>query len=211
MIMRRGILIVLSGFSGAGKGTIVKELLKRYDDFALSISMTSRNPRPGEEHGREYFFVTKDEFEKTICEDGLLEYASYCDNYYGTPRAYVEEQLEKGRDVILEIEIQGAMKIKGKFPDAVLLFVMPPSAQVLYDRLVGRGTETKEVILKRMQRAVDESEGIENYDYIIVNDELDKSVAETYSIIQAAHSNPKLNLPFIDEVRTQLRELKINS
>ena len=139
---RRGILIVISGFAGTGKGTIVKGLLSKYDDFALSVSMTTRNPRPGEVNGESYFFVTKEEFEKTIKEDGLIEYASYCDNYYGTPRAYVEEQLAKGRNVILEIEIQGALIIKEKFPDSMLLFIMPPSAKELQERLIGRGTET---------------------------------------------------------------------
>ena len=155
---RRGILIVISGFAGTGKGTIVKGLLSKYDDFALSVSMTTRNPRPGEVNGESYFFVTKEEFEKTIKEDGLIEYASSCDNYYGTPRAYDEEQLAKGRNVILEIEIQGALIIKEKFPDSMLLFIMPPSAKELQERLIGRGTETPDVIAKRMKRAADESE-----------------------------------------------------
>ena len=113
---QKGILIVISGFSGAGKGTLVKALLQKYDNYALSVSMTTRAPRPGERDGVEYFFSTREEFEKAIAEDGLVEYATYCDNYYGTPRAYVEEQLSKGRNVILEIEIQGALKIKEKFP-----------------------------------------------------------------------------------------------
>ena len=124
----KGILIVVSGFSGSGKGTIMKELLKQYDNYALSISATTRNPRPGEEDGREYFFKTVEDFEKMIAKEELIEYARYVDNYYGTPRAYVEEQLEAGKDVILEIEIQGALKVKEKFPDTLLLFVTPPSA-----------------------------------------------------------------------------------
>ena len=127
----KGILIVVSGFSGSGKGTIMKELLKQYDNYALSISATTRNPRPGEEDGREYFFKTVEDFEKMIAKEELIEYARYVDNYYGTPRAYVEEQLEAGKDVILEIEIQGALKVKEKFPDALLLFVTPPSAEEL--------------------------------------------------------------------------------
>ena len=138
----KGILIVVSGFSGSGKGTIMKELLKQYDNYALSISATTRNPRPGEEDGREYFFKTVEDFEKMIAKEELIEYARYVDNYYGTPRAYVEEQLEAGKDVILEIEIQGALKVKEKFPDTLLLFVTPPSAEELKSRLVGRGTET---------------------------------------------------------------------
>ena len=130
-IREKGILIVVSGFSGSGKGTIMKELLKQYDNYALSISATTRNPRPGEEDGREYFFKTVEDFEKMIAKEELIEYARYVDNYYGTPRAYVEEQLEAGKDVILEIEIQGALKVKEKFPDTLLLFVTPPSAEDL--------------------------------------------------------------------------------
>ena len=128
MMKRKGILIVVSGFSGAGKGTLMKQLVHSYDNYALSVSMTTRKPRPGEEEGREYFFVTRQEFERQIEEGGLIEHASYCGNYYGTPREYVRRQLEKGKDVILEIEIQGALKIKEKFPTALLLFVMPPNA-----------------------------------------------------------------------------------
>ena len=133
----KGILIVVSGFSGSGKGTIMKELLKQYDNYALSISATTRNPRPGEEDGREYFFKTVEDFEKMIAKEELIEYARYVDNYYGTPRAYVEEQLEAGKDVILEIEIQGALKVKEKFPDTLLLFVTPPMYSVAFRVLAG--------------------------------------------------------------------------
>lgn len=150
---KRGVLIVVSGFSGSGKGTLMKELLNRYDNYALSVSATTRAPRPGEEEGREYFFKTTEEFEKMIAKDELIEYARYVDNYYGTPRAYVEEQLAAGKDVILEIEIQGALKIKKKFQDTLLLFVTPPTAGELRRRLVGRGTETMDVIEYRMSRA----------------------------------------------------------
>ena len=131
--------MVISGFSGAGKGTLVKKLLQNYDNYALSISMTTRKPREGERDGVEYFFVDREKFEKTIAENGLIEYATYCDNYYGTPRAYVEEQLAAGKDVILEIEIQGALQIKKKFPESLLLFVTPPCAEELRRRLEGRG------------------------------------------------------------------------
>ena len=148
----KGILIVVSGFSGAGKGTIMKALLNKYDNYALSISATTRNPREGEVDGREYFFKTREEFEKMIAKDELIEYAKYVNNYYGTPKAYVEEQLADGKDVILEIEIQGALKVKEKFPETLLLFVTPPSAAELRSRLVGRGTETMEVIEQRMAR-----------------------------------------------------------
>ena len=131
---QRGILIVVSGFSGAGKGTLMKELMKRYEEtYALSVSATTRNPREGEVDGREYFFKTTEEFEKMIAKEELIEYARYVDNYYGTPRTYVEQQLEAGKDVILEIEIQGALKVKERFPDTLLLFVTPPSAKELRD------------------------------------------------------------------------------
>ncbi|SFP92260.1 guanylate kinase [Butyrivibrio proteoclasticus] len=201
---RKGIIIVVSGFSGAGKGTIMKELTKRYDQYALSISATTRNPREGEENGREYFFITTEEFEKLIAENGLIEHAKYVNNYYGTPRKYVEEKLSQGIDVILEIEIQGALQIKEQYSDAVLLFVMPPSAQVLEKRLRGRGTETDEVIAKRLARAKEEAVGIEKYDYIVVNDDLDECVEKVHEIIGSAHNTPDRNADFINEMREQL-------
>ena len=202
---RKGILIVVSGFSGAGKGTLMKKLMEDYDNYALSISMTTRNPRPGEEDGREYFFVTKEQFEEKIGQDGLIEYANYCGNYYGTPRAYVEQQLEAGKDVILEIEIQGALKIREKFPTALLLFVMPPSAKELRRRLIGRGTETQEVIDQRMHRAMEEAQGIEQYDYIVINDQLEECVKELHAIIGAAHNTPFRNEEFINNMREELK------
>jgi guanylate kinase len=201
---RKGIIIVVSGFSGAGKGTIMKELTKRYDQYALSISATTRSPREGEENGREYFFITTEEFEKLIAENGLIEHARYVNNYYGTPRKYVEEKLSQGIDVILEIEIQGALQIKEQYSDAVLLFVMPPSAQVLEKRLRGRGTETDEVIAKRLARAKEEAVGIEKYDYIVVNDDLDECVEKVHQIISSAHNTPDRNADFINEMRSQL-------
>lgn len=203
----KGILIVVSGFSGAGKGTLIKSLIGRYPNYALSISMTTRAPREGEKDGESYFFVDRNAFEKTIENDGLIEYASYCDNYYGTPRAYVEEQLDAGRDVILEIEIQGALKVKEKFPGALLVFVMPPSAQELERRLTSRGTEAQEVIDARMARAVEEAEGIEAYDVIVVNDDLDECVERVHSIISAQHCRPDRNEAFIKKMREELRVL----
>jgi len=202
----KGILIVVSGFSGAGKGTLMKRLMSDYDNYALSISMTTRKPREGEVHGREYFFTDKENFEKTIAENGLIEYATYCDNYYGTPREYVEQQLMAGKDVVLEIEIQGALKIKEKFPESLLLFVTPPSAKELERRLVGRGTETSEVIAKRLARAVEESEGIEAYDYIVVNDDLDACVKQLHSIVMNEHYAPVRCMDFIEEIREELKE-----
>ena len=201
---RKGILIVVSGFSGAGKGTLVKKLIEEYEGYALSISATTRQPRPGEEDGREYFFLQKEQFERKIAENGLIEYACYCENYYGTPREYVEQQLADGKDVILEIEIQGALKIKKQYEDALLLFVMPPSAEELRRRLEGRGTETKEVIDKRMHRAAEEAEGIEAYDFIVINDDLDICVGQLHEIITAAHNTPDRNKEFIENIRTEL-------
>lgn len=203
----KGIIIVVSGFSGAGKGTLMKRLVQEYDNYALSVSATTRAPRPGEEDGREYFFLSRSAFEEKIAENGLIEYACYCDNYYGTPRDYVEKQLEAGKDVILEIEIQGALKIRAQYPTALLLFVMPPSVQELEHRLTGRGTETPEVVKKRMNRAAEEAENIEKYDYIVVNDDLEKCVKELHEIIKAAHNTPFRNEEFIENIRTGLAVL----
>ncbi len=203
----KGILIVVSGFSGAGKGTLMKQLVRTYDNYALSVSMTTRSPRAGEEEGKEYFFVSKEVFEEKISQEGLIEYDSYCDNYYGTPRDYVEKQLEKGKDVILEIEIQGALKVKEKFPTALLMFVMPPGAAELKKRLEGRGTESPEVIQKRLKRATEEAEGIEQYDFIVINDKLEECVDEMHSLILAAHFTPNRNEEFINNMRKELEEL----
>ena len=205
----RGILIVVSGFSGAGKGTLMKELLRRHPDtYALSISATTRSPREGEVDGREYFFISTEEFEKMIAKDGLIEYARYVENYYGTPRGYVEEKLGQGKDVILEIEIQGALKVKKAFPDTLLLFVTPPSASELKSRLVGRGTETMDVIRSRMDRACEEAHGMENYDYLIVNDDLDTCVEEMHSIIRAEHRKISRNAQFMEKIKEDLISLK---
>ena len=204
---RKGIIIVVSGFSGAGKGTIMKALTAKYDQYALSVSATTRSPREGEVNGREYFFITNEEFEKLIEEDGLIEHAKYVNHYYGTPRKYVEDKLAQGIDVILEIEIQGALQIKKQYPNAVLLFVMPPSAEVLEKRLRGRGTETDDVIRQRLNRAVEESVGIENYDYIVINDKLEDSVENVHQIISSAHLSPGRNLDFIETIREQLKKL----
>ena len=209
----RGLLIVISGFSGAGKGTLMKKLVENYDQYALSVSMTTRAPRVGEVDGREYFFATREQFEEKIQQGGLIEHAQYCENYYGTPKDYVEEQLEAGKDVILEIEIQGAMKIKEQFPDAVLLFVMPPSIAVLHQRLTGRGTESEEVIMKRLLRASEEAVGIEEYDYIIINDDLEVCVKELHELLDKTHEEmqtgyyPENYRELIDNIRRELNGL----
>ena len=205
--MPKGILTVLSGFSGAGKGTAMKRLMEKYDDYALSISATTRNPREGEVDGREYFFKTTEEFEKMIAQDELIEYARYVNHYYGTPRSYVEEQLENGKDVILEIEIQGALKVKEKFPDTLLVFITPPSAKELRRRLIGRGTESMEVIEQRLARAKEEAEGIDDYDCLIVNDDLESCVDELHSVIQNEKKKVARNGEFISKIRKELNEL----
>ncbi len=202
----KGILMVISGFSGAGKGTLVRALMQEYDQYALSVSMTTRAPREGERDGVEYFFTDREHFEETIRAEGLIEYASYCGNYYGTPRAYVEEQLSRGQNVILEIEIQGALKIKEKFPESVLIFVTPPSAAELKRRLLGRGTESTEVIGKRLARAVEESDGIEAYDYIVVNDKLETCVEEIHRLVDAARRAPVRRKALIAKIREELQE-----
>lgn len=206
-VNRKGALLVVSGFSGAGKGTVMKKLLSTYDTYALSISMTTRQKRQGEQDGKDYFFVDVETFEQKIRDNKVIEYAKYCDNYYGTPREYVEEQLALGKDVILEIEIQGALKVKEMFPDAVLLFLMPPSAKELERRLVSRGTETKEVIAQRMKRAIEEAEGIEKYDYIVINDDLDICVKQLHEIVNTVHMEALRNEEKIEKIRQELKEL----
>jgi len=201
----KGILVVVSGFSGSGKGTLMKKMLETYDNYALSISMTTRKPREGERDGVEYFFTDKELFEQKIAQNQLIEYACYCDNYYGTPKEYVEKQLAAGKDVILEIEIQGALQVKAQYPECLLLFVTPPSAKELEKRLVGRGTESPEVIAKRLSRAVEESEGVEAYDYIIVNDNLEACVKQLHSVVQNAHHAPIRCAEFIKEIREELK------
>ena len=190
---RRGKLVVISGFSGVGKGTVVKRLLKDYDHYILSVSMTTRKPREGEEHGVNYYFVSKEEFEKMIDDGGLLEHAAYADHYYGTPRSFVEENLNRGKDVILEIEVQGAMQVKKAFPDAVLIFIAAPSARDMASRLIGRNTETREQIDHRFNSALKEAEHIEKYDYIVINDKLDHCVREINRIIESGEGGVRFD------------------
>ena len=202
----QGILTVISGFSGAGKGTVTRKILEQYDNYALSISTTTRDPREGEENGREYFFKTAEEFEKMIAKDELIEYAKYVNNYYGTPKMYVQEQLQKGKDVILEIEIQGALKVKEKYPDTLLLFITPPSAQELKNRLIRRGTEEMDVIEKRMKTAAWEAQFMDQYDYIVINDELQTCVEELHAIIQSEHKKSARNLVFAEKIKEELEK-----
>lgn len=203
----KGSLVIVSGFSGAGKGTVVKAITQKYDNYALSISATTRAPRPGELEGREYFFKTREEFEQMIAGGQLIEYAQYVGNYYGTPRKYVEQQLEAGKDVILEIEIQGAMKVKKLIPEALLIFMTPPSANELKNRLEGRGTEAKEVIQSRLERAVEESKGIDGYDYVLINDTIEECVEELHRIIQASHGRYNQKQELISNIKAELAQI----
>ncbi len=203
-MMNRGKLVVVSGFSGAGKGTLMNAMLSKYDQYALSISATTRQPRPGEEDGVSYFFKTVEEFEDMIEKDELVEHACYVGNYYGTPKSFVDEQRDNGKDVLLEIEIQGALNIKKKYPDAILIFVTTKDAKTLRDRLTNRGTETEEVIEKRLLRATEEAKGVEAYDYIVINDILEDCVETVDRIIKSEHNRTSDRIDVIEEIRKDL-------
>lgn len=203
----KGRLVVISGFSGAGKGTVSRALVEKYG-YSLSVSATTRAPRTGEIDGREYFFKTEADFLKLIDYNGFIEYASYVDHYYGTPRKYVEDELSAGHVVILEIEVQGAMKIKAQYPDAILLFITAPSVEVLKNRLVGRGTEAPEIVEKRMRRAAQEAKDIDQYEYIVCNEEgkLEECMDRIHSIIESENCRVSLQSDFINSLRSGLNE-----
>jgi guanylate kinase len=204
---KKGTLIVISGFSGAGKGTVVKGMVEKYG-YSLSVSATTRAPRPGEVDGREYYFKSVDEFRNLIDYNGFIEWAQYVDNYYGTPRRFVEDELKAGRNVILEIEVQGALNIKSQYPDAILIFITTKSAAILKERLAGRGSETEAVIQKRMERAVEESSCINEYEYIIVNDDLNTCIDTVHSVILSDKCKKANNLTFIEAIQNDLKEFK---
>ena len=203
MIKRKGLLLVVSGPSGAGKGTICKALLNKNDQIKLSVSATTRKPRNGEVDGVNYFFIEKDKFTTMIENGEFLEYAQIYDNFYGTPKAAIMECLEKGQDVILEIEMQGARQIKDVCPDGVFIFVLPPSLEELKNRIVGRGTETAEEIEKRFSCAFDEINKIVDYDYFIVNDDVEKSVKQVESIILSEKNKV---IRYKDSIITKFKE-----
>lgn len=201
---KNGFLIVISGFSGVGKGTVVKKLVEKHN-YSLSVSATTRAPREGEVDGREYYFKSVSEFQHLIDYNGFIEWAQYVDNYYGTPRKFVEQEMKEGRDVILEIEVQGAMNVKKQYPDALLIFVSAPNAKALRERLAGRGTESEEVIDKRMKRAIEESEDIDVYDYIVINDDIEECVDKVHSIIEGNKCLRENNLKHIEDIKQELK------
>ena len=204
---QKGILIVISGFSGAGKGTLMKMLTGTHEEYALSVSATTRSMREGERDGVDYFFVRKERFREMIEAEELYEYTEYQGNYYGTPREYVDRRLAEGKDVILEIEVCGAANIKKKFPDTVLIFVTPPTAEELRNRLVGRGTETEEKIAGRLARAAEEAVSMPLYDYVLINDDLEQSAVELHAIIRSEHAKCSRNGEFIRDITDQVKRL----
>ena len=203
--MSKGKLVVISGFSGAGKGTIVKQLIERYG-YSLSVSATTRAPREGEVDGKDYYFKTTDEFLSLVDYNGLIEWTKYVDNYYGTPRKFVEDELAAGKTVILEIEVKGAANIKAQYPEAVLLFLTTKDVETLRGRLRKRGTETDEVIEKRIKRAAEESELMDNYDYIVVNDDLEECIDTVHSIIISDYYKTENMTEFIKTIREDLAD-----
>ncbi len=205
--MNKGRLIVISGFSGAGKGTVVKKLIEKYD-YSLSVSATTRKPREGEVDGKDYYFKSVEEFMSLIDYNGLIEWAQYVENYYGTPRKFVEEEIAAGKNVILEIEVQGAMNIKAQYPNAILIFITTKDIETLRERLVSRGTESKEVIQKRLSRAAEEAASMEQYEFIVINDDLETCVDAVNSIVVSEACRKENRTQFLIDIKKQLEELK---
>lgn len=187
LIEEKGILFVLSGPSGVGKGTVRERLFQKEVDLKYSVSMTTRNKRPGEIEGKDYFYRTKEEFQNLVKQNELLEYAAYVNNYYGTPKKYVLETLAEGHDVFLEIEVQGALQVKENYSEGVFIFLLPPNLEELKNRIVNRGTESSKLVLNRLREAEKEIEMMDAYDYVVVNDNVDKAVGKIQSIIESEH------------------------
>lgn len=205
----KGLLVVLSGFSGAGKSTLTKKLLAEYD-YAYSVSATTRKPREGEVDGKDYYFVDRETFEKLIAEDALLEYNEYVSNFYGTPKEPVLRNLENGRDVILEIDVNGARQIRKRYPEAVLIFVTAPSAKELAERLSGRGTESVDVVIKRLTQSIKEKDDALSYDYLIINDDLEETAKHLNSLIQDQHMRLSQQGKYLDDFAKEMKDLLAN-
>lgn len=202
---KKGSLFVVSGPSGAGKGTVCKALLLSHPEFSISVSATTREKREGEEEGISYYYISREEFKKRADEGGFLEWAEFCGNYYGTPKAAIEEKLAMGIDVILEIEVNGALQVKKIYPEAILCFVVPPSFEVLKDRLVGRGTEDEDVIAERLKKSVWEYSLIDNYDYIILNDDVNKAVERFITVAESAGMRTKNNEFYTEKFKSDAK------
>lgn len=204
---KRGLLLIVSGPSGAGKGTICKEFLNRNKDVCVSVSATTRQPREGEVDGVNYFFITEDEFKHKIANDDFYEYANNHGNFYGTPRDFVEEKLSSGEDVILEIDFKGAFQVKAFVPDAIYIFILPPSMNELENRIIGRGSESKESFDLRMKNAYEEISYIDRYDYFIVNDELEEAVETMKCIVKAERQRVVKGLDYLKPLLKPLKEI----
>lgn len=202
---KQGKLLIISGFSGVGKGTVVNKLIDKYDDYTISISVTTRKPRVGEVDKVNYFFVSKEEFEDMIANNKLLEYAQYVDNYYGTPLEFVNEKLNEGINVILEIETQGALKVKEIMPEAMMIFILPPSAEELKKRLVGRNTESMEVINKRLMKAAEETIFMDNYEYFVINDEIEGCV-EKINLVVNNDTTGTASKKEVEEIKNDIKK-----
>ncbi len=204
---KRGSLIVISGFSGVGKGTVVKRLVSDFG-YNISVSATTRSPREGEVDGREYYFMGKSESENLIDYGGFIEWTQYVENYYGTPKKYVEKSLDEGKDIILEIEVMGALNVKRQFPDALLIFISAPSISELRSRLSGRGTESEETIIKRLKKATEEAEDMDKYDYVVVNDDLEECIRTVDSVIKSYRCRRENQMNYIAGIKEELAEIK---
>ena len=202
----KGRLVIISGFSGVGKGTVVRALLEKYGDYVLSISMTTRRPRPGEQEGIDYYYVSDEQFEEMINQDGFMEHAGYVGHYYGTPKKFILDSLEQGKNVILEIEVQGALQVKEKYPDSVMVFIIPPSADALKERLTGRGSETAEEINNRLKRAADESNQMTAYEYLVVNDTVDACVERIHKITAGSYEKTDEKEDIINKIQHEIRD-----
>lgn len=207
MILNKGLLFIVSGFSGAGKGTIVKAFLDRNPDVELSISATTRECRVGEVPGEHYYYISTEEFEEMIKAGDMFEHAKYVGNYYGTPKSFVMKKLDEGKDVILEIEMQGALQVKEMYKEAIMIFVVPPKASDLKDRLVHRNTETMEVINNRLKRSYEETDLMKYYDYLLINDNLDDAVTIFEGIRLAEKTKYKRYLHLNDKFKQELKEI----